>query len=229
MKVNKTLLFFFILIKAGVVIGQEQRNFQSWYAIELEYEPNKRWDFEWKTQLRMDHDPTEINQYLTELSMYGRIVKGFKVGGGLRYTRENDTRGNVQGYRNQFRYHADALFSKRLDDFRIQWRLRYQNRDELGFSRADGDISLKRIRLKTSVDYNIRNWKLDPDLSGELFSRFEPGEQVRIDRYRVTLGTSYKIKKAGRIGLFYRYESSINRTPKRTFDILGLNYKYTFK
>lgn len=229
MKTPKILIALEVLLVTVISFGQEQRNFQSWYAMELEYEPSKYWDFEWKTQLRLDHGPTDINQYLTEVSGYRRIIKGFKLGGGLRYTRENDTRGNVQGYRNQFRYHLDAVYRKKWDDFSLKWRLRYQNRDELGFSRTDGDIPLQRIRLKTSVDYNIRHWKLDPEFSGELFSRFRQGENARIDRYRLTLGTSYKIKKGGAIGLFYRYESSINRDPRRTFDIIGLNYSYTFK
>ncbi len=229
MKANKILLFLIILFQFGVVLAQEQRYLQSWYTVELEYEPDKKWDLGFRNQLRLQHNPSEIGQYFTELNARRKIVKGLKLGGGLRYTRENDTRGNVQGYRNQFRYNVDAFYTQKLDRFRLQWRLRYQNRDELGFSRADGDMPIQRIRLKTSVEYNIRNWKLDPEVEGEIFSRFQEGEQTRIDRYRLTIGTSYKIKKAGKIGLFYRYESSINRDPVRSFDILSLKYAYTIK
>jgi hypothetical protein len=229
MKICKPLLWMWLFFLSVAAMGQEQRYLQSWYTIDLGYEPNKKWDFEFSNQLRLQHNPSEIAQYFTEISARRKIIKDFKLGGGLRYTRENDTRGNVQGYRNQFRYHLDAFYGQKWDDFKFQWRLRYQNRDELGFSRADGDTPVQRIRFKTSLEYTIPNWKLDPEVAGELFSRFQQGDEARIDRYRITVGTSYRIKKAGRIGLYYRFESSINSDPKRTFDIISLKYGYTFK
>ena len=52
------------------------------------------------------------------------------------------------------------------------------------------------------------------------------------DKLRLTVGTSYGLKKYGDISLFYRMERELMPTyvdyPKTT-NIIGLNYTYTFK
>ncbi len=149
---------------------------------------------------------------------------------GFRYIRNNDTNGNIQGYENFFRYNIDLSYRHKLDRLGLKYRVRYQNRNEIGLSSSEGDIARQRFRFKTTFDYNIRNWKLDPELSGELFNGFRKnGTENGFDKYRISLGTSYKVKKIGRFSLFYRLEKEFNVTNPETLNILSFKYTYTIK
>ena len=49
------------------------------------------------------------------------------------------------------------------------------------------------------------------------------------DKYRLTLGTEYKFKKMGTLGLFYRFEKELNESIPETTKIIGIKYSYTIK
>jgi len=68
-----------------------------------------------------------------------KIAKNFKLAGAVRYIRENDNKGNVQGYENHFRFNIDANYKHEIQDFKLGYRVRYQNKNELGISSSEGD------------------------------------------------------------------------------------------
>ena len=209
--------------------SDDTNDLESWNSVNLKYKLNKKWTFDAEVQLRLKDEISEISEYLGELNAQYSVSKAFKLGAGFRYTRENDNVGKVQGYENHFRFHVDATYKHKINDFSIKYRLRYQNKNELGLSTSEGDFANQHIRFKTSFDYNFKNWKLDPIFSAEIFNHFEEGEENGFDKYRLTLGTEYKFKNVGTLGLFYRIEKELNETIPETTNIIGLKYSYTFK
>ncbi len=222
-----------ILILVGLInrtaFAQEERDLASWNSVELGYEIDDNWKIGVEGQFRLKENLKTVDEYFGELTVNRKLFKGFDVRLGLRYIRRNDNRGSIQGYENRFRYHLDGRFKHKLGDFRIGYRLRYQNRNELGVSKDEGDFNVKRVRFKAGLEYKIKNWPLDPKIAGELFSRFEEGTESEIDKYRLTLGTEYSLKNAGDIGLFWRLERSIGETIPDILNIIGLSYSYNFK
>ena len=99
----------------------------------------------------------------------------------------------------------------------------------MGVSSSDGDYAKQYLRLKAAVEYNFKNWKLDPKFAAEIFNRFENGDVDQYNKYRLTLGTDYKIKNFGKLGIFYRIEKDINEAIPETTNIIGLKYTYTIK
>tara|TARA_R110001583_G_scaffold1670_1_gene12982 strand:+ start:1331 stop:2032 length:702 start_codon:yes stop_codon:yes gene_type:complete len=230
-KKNKATIIISILIMvitANISYSQNS-DLANWTTIELKYKLNKKWNFGIEEQLRLKEDISTIDEYFTQLNTEYSITKSFKLGGGFRYIRENDNVGKVQGYKNHFRFQVDASFKQKINDFSIKYRLRYQNKNELGVSNSEGDYANQHIRFKTSIGYNIKNWKLDPEFSAEIFNHFETGKENGFDKYRLTLGTEYKIKKIGTLGVYYRIEKELNETIPETTNIIGLKYSYTFK
>ncbi len=215
------------LLLGSLAFSQVRRDLASWSSIELGYKINNDWKLGLEGQYRLKGNLKVEDQYFAELSLKRKLTRNFDVVGGLRYARFNDDQGNIQGYQSRLRWQTDVLYGTRVGDLKIGLRLRYQNRGELG--RIDNDPNVQRLRLKTALEYKIEGWPLDPEVSGELFSRFEKGEATKVDRYRVTLGTQYDVKKAGSFGAFWRIESSIGETIKDNIYILGLSYSYTFK
>lgn len=231
MRLIKNKLILVVLLISAITYAQDDTSdLASWNTIGIEYKLNKKWSFGLEEQLRLKNNISEIDEYFTELISSYKISKDFKLGFGLRYIRQNDTEGNIQGYENHFRFHLDATYKHKIDRITLSYRLRYQNKNELGISYDEGDYANQNLRLKTAIKYNIDNWPLDPKFSAEIFNRFqEDGEKNGFTKYRLTLGTDYKIKNFGKLGLFYRYQKEINIDIPETLNIIGLKYTYTFK
>lgn len=229
--------FFFRTLLIGIVCihtihsqTEDTNDLESWNSITVRYKPNKKWSFELQEQLRLDENISEISEYFTQLGIERSITKNFDFGVGLRFIRENDNEGSIQGYENHFRFHLDAMYKHELKRFTLQYRLRYQNKNDLSISTSEGDYAKQNIRFKAGMEYNFKNWKLDPKFSAELFNRFQKEEDDNgFSKLRFTLGTDYKFKKLGKLGLFYRIEKDLNETIPETTNIIGLKYIYTIK
>jgi len=196
---KRSLLHLTLLLFCITAIGQTNAtDTELWTSVGLEYEASKAWSFEIEEALRLKDNIGAIDQYFTQVTASYKLFKGTRIGLGGRYSRSNDNSGAVQGYENRFRFNVDASYKYDVNRFTLRHRLRYQNRNELGVSSADGDIARQRFRFKTSLGYNIRKWKLDPKISGEVFNSFATGQQSSFNRYRLVLETAYKFKNAGR-------------------------------
>ncbi|MDA9775698.1 DUF2490 domain-containing protein [Flavobacteriales bacterium] len=206
----------------------EVRDLETWTSAGVTMKLNKDWKFTLSEQLRLKTNSTIVDNYFTELEAKYSGLKGFELGVGLRYIKNNDNQGKIQGYESHFRYNLDLGYKHKLGDFKMGYRVRFQNKNELGVSELEGDEAINKLRIKLGTEYNIKGWKLDPKASVEMFNVLGTG----FDKLRLTVGTSYGLKKYGDISLFYRMERELMPTyvdyPKTT-NIIGLNYTYTFK
>lgn len=220
------LLFF---SNTNLAQTQGETDWASWNSIQLDYELNKKWNLGLEGQFRLKENFSAVDEYFTELSAEYKLFKGFKIGTALRYIRENDNKGNIQGYENHFRFHIEAKYKHKINDLKIGYRLRYQNKNELGISYDEGDFVNQNLRFKTSLRYDFKDWKLDPKFAAEIFHRFQEGRDNGFNKYRLTFGTDYDFKKIGKLGLYYRVEKQLNVDFPDTTNILGLRYTYSFK
>jgi hypothetical protein len=206
----------------------EVRDFETWTSAGVRLKLNKDWEFSLAEQLRLKTNSTIVNNYFTEFEAQYSGFKGFEIGAGLRYIKENDNKGKIQGYESHLRYQFDLGYKHKLGKFKMDYRTRFQNKNELQVSEEQGDTAVNKLRFKIGTEYNIKNWKFDPKASVEFFNLLGTG----FDKYRVTIGTSYGLKKYGDISLFYRMEKELKPAfvnyPKTT-NIIGLNYIYSFK
>jgi hypothetical protein len=221
------LAFLVTPIVAQTGTSYTVRDFESWNSATLEFKPNKKWELSFEEQLRLKDNAGAVDQFFSEFNVTRKLPKDFSIGYGLRYIRENDDKGKVQGYENHLRWNADLAYKHKIDRFTMKYRLSYQSKNELGISEAEGDILAKTIRLKIGADYNIRKWKLDPEFSSEIFR--DLGSFGDFSKFRLTLGTNYKFKNAGELGVFYRMEKQLNVVYPKTTNILGFQYKFTIK
>jgi hypothetical protein len=201
------------------------RDLESWSSIGIKYKPSKKITIGLDQELRLRQNSTLIDQTFTELSFGYKFSKSFYAGLSARFILD---RGAKSPFEKDLRLQFDFGYKHKKNDFSFNYRLRFQNRNELGLSTSEGDYFKNHLRLKASINYNINNWKLDPTFSTELFrdlTRYTGG----FDQWRLTLGTDYSFKKMGELGLFYTYQRELGATyPKNTF-VVGLNYTYTFK
>ncbi|NJB83058.1 DUF2490 domain-containing protein [Wenyingzhuangia aestuarii] len=205
--------------------GQETlvtRDLETWSSLNLKYKINKKWTVALQGQLRLENNSSEVNQYFGQLDLEYSPFKHFEFGGAIRYIKNNDNTGNVQGYENHFRYHLDGQYKHKLSDFSFKYRVRYQNKNELNINNE----AKQYFRFKAAVDYNIKKWKLDPELSGELFRSVGAESENQLDGYRLTLGTSFKVHKSAKMGVYYRFDKELNTTYPKATNIIGVKYTY---
>ncbi|MFD1293063.1 DUF2490 domain-containing protein [Lutibacter holmesii] len=230
---NKTILillaFTLFVVQKNQAQDEDLNDWESWNSIGIKYKLNKKWAFELEQHLRLKENFSEIKKYITQVGVQYNITKKFKVGAAARYISKNDNTGNIQGYEDYFRFHLEASYKHKVDDFTFGYRLRYQNKNELGVSPSEGDYANQHLRFKASVGYNIKNWKLDPEVSAEIFNHFEEGEENGFDRYRITVGSEYNMKAYGKLKFYYRFKKQLNETYPETKNIIGLKYTYTIK
>jgi hypothetical protein len=203
------------------------QDLEFWSSIQLKYKIDKKWSLGLEEQLRLRDDASNIDIYFTELSLNYKPNKHFGFGLNGRFIRDNDDVGKIQGYENHFRWNADMSYKHKIDRFDLKYRFRYQSKNELGITELQGDIPKNVIRLKFGVNYNIKNWKLDPEFATEVFNEVQPDKEL--DKIRFTIGTTFETKSIGDFGAFYRMEKELTGLYPKTTNIVGLKYRYTLK
>ena len=102
---NSYKQIFFLAIVLSVLFSntinaqtEDSKNLNLWSSVEIEYKLNKKWSFELSEQLRLKENISLVDEYFTELQTEYSVNKNFSLAGGLRFIRQNDTEGNIQGY-----------------------------------------------------------------------------------------------------------------------------------
>jgi hypothetical protein len=209
--------------------AQERLNdFEIWAKLAVEGDVGERWKLGLEQQIRFDENSTEVKNFFTEFALNYKISSHFALLGRARFFTRNDNRGADQGFKNYFRYQLGFRIKHEAGQFRFNHRLLYQRRDRFNLTPEEGDVILKYARYRLKTTYKIKNWKYDPIFTGEYFLAFENPVENIPDGMRLGIGTERSYEGFGKLGLFYRYEWTINYPfPEGNF-ILAFAYTYEF-
>lgn len=228
MKRKTPLILAIVLLMAYSANSQTTttvRDLETWTAVGVSKKLNDQFKLNLEQHLRLYDNTSKVDQYFTEFSVRYKPKKFIYLSGGIRYIRDRD-KGN-DSYENHLRFNGDLGFKHDANRFSFDYRIRFQTKNELGFSGDEGDYLRNKFRLKAEVGYDIKNWKLDPEVSAELFRTSGKYEVSQFEKYRITIGTSYKFKKLGKLGVFYRLERELQGVsyPKTT-NIIGVKMMF---
>ena len=228
-KASLVFVAFFILLSTKQLSAQESNDLEGWSALQIDIKVTKKLSFSVAEHLRYKKDISTLSNYFTQLETSYEIFQDFQIGAGVRFIKKNDDIGNRQGIESHFRYQLDALYQHEVKQLNLSYRLRYQNKNELGFSEEEGDIPKGQLRFMLAIGYKLIPIGVVFKLKGELFSTISDGaEPEKIDRNRFTLLASRKFKKIGKFSLFYRIQEDINTIEENVNkSIIGLKYSYS--
>lgn len=235
MNKNIRLTFLLFLITSTICFSQEDDNndFAIWNSIGVKYAPIKKLTFGVEQHLRLKENASQTDEYFTEVQVTYEPFKNIELAHGSRFIRQNDNVGKIQGYEKHYRFNFDLSYNHKIKRFNLFHRIRYQNKRELDLDEDVSEVIKETVRFKTEVGYNIKKWPLDPVFAVEIFSRKRDGYKLisgaKLSRYRLTLGTSYKIKKFGKVGIYYRYQENTRTDNDFVTKVLGLKYSYSIK
>ncbi|MDB4178508.1 DUF2490 domain-containing protein [Flavobacteriaceae bacterium] len=226
-------LLVFLLIFSNQIVAQNSDDLEGWSAVQLDVRASEKVSFSISEHLRYRNDITTVSTYFTQLEANYEVAKDFELGGGVRFIKKNDDVGKKQGIESHFRYQFDASFKHDINRMGLSYRLRYQNKNELGFSEDEGDIAKEQLRLMFGVDYKLLPVNIVFKLKTEFFNTFvNKTVGNKINRQRFTFSASRKFNKFGKISLFYRVQDDLHVKVKKTEvtvskSILGFKYTYS--
>jgi hypothetical protein len=234
-KKNNSLLLFLAVIAgfSNLILAQNSDDLEGWSAVQLDVRASKKMTFSVSEHLRYRNDITTVSTYFTQIETNYEVIKDFELGLGVRFIKKNDDVGKKQGIESHFRYQFDASFKHDINRIGLSYRLRYQNKNELGFSEDEGDIPKEQLRFQFGVGYKLLPISVVFKLKAEFFNTFvDKTVGNKIDRQRFTLSASRKFNRFGEIALFYRTQDNFNVEVKNTEvtvskAILGFKYTYT--
>ena len=216
------------------VVEEDYSDVELWTGVSLKYDLHKRLSFKLEEQLRLKDNLTTFSQLLTEGTLTydpGKVdfLKPLELSVGSRYVVDNDTEGKQQGIEYFFRYNVDVDYKFDFGRFSVDYRFRFQSRNQLGVAALEGDLPVNDIRHRIGFHYKIRDWKLDPKLQVELFNRNNDQTTYNVSRFRVRLGSDYSFVKRQDVDFFIMYEQDLNEAiPERVYG-LGLSYEFDLK
>lgn len=222
----RILLSIILLCLGYYALGQDStlvQDFETWNGVSLKKSfLEKKLDVKFNQEIRLKDNSTQINSILSELELGYKLNKRFNLSTGYRLTFDKKS----DGYENFGRWFADLNFDHKLDQFKLEYRLRYQHQQQFGLTRDAGDYPEMKYRLQAKVEYNIKKWKLDPYISGELFFAHQKYRRIYVDevieptqnvnafeKFRISIGTSYSFNKVIELGAFYRVEKEFKSYP----------------
>jgi hypothetical protein len=201
-------------------------DFESWISAGLKLKVHDKWTFELSEQLRLEKNSTQINQYFTNLAIGYEPFKFIEIGAAFRFYQQNE---EADGYSSHYRINLDVAFKHKLERFSFNYRLRYQFKNELGVTSADGDYFKHGFRLRAKAAYNIKKIPLEPSLAVEMFNEYEKYTLPIFNKLRFTAALAYDFKKYGKLKLFYSLEQEVFTSYPKSTSIVGLGYVYTIK
>lgn len=216
-----------ILLTTKPSYSQDTEDLEGWSAIELGLKASNKLSFSVSEHLRYRNDISTIRNYFTQVKVNYELFKNFELGGGVRYITDNDDVGNKQGREYMFRYQFDAVFKQKIDRVMVSFRLRYQNKNQLGISKSEGDIPTEYTRYRMGLSYKVKPLKINVKLFGEVFNESKSLEENKgFNRHRYTLRLNRKFKNFGTLGIFYAIQDDYSTPIKKCKSIIGFKYNY---
>lgn len=223
MKMKIRITFFLLLIY--IISFTQEKDFVSWTAIEINKKMNKKISLALEEQLRMFNNVSYIKTVFTQISTGFKFNKYFKAEASYRFIQEPDLNFN---YFLKHRYDINLYYKNKINDICFTLRTRFQQSFEDLYKEYANINPEIYIRNKLTLNFDLDK-KYIPYIGTELYyslNNVELSEGKSFKKYRLFLGTNYKINKKQEIKLFYIFQNEINVSNPLNSNIIGIKYSY---
>jgi hypothetical protein len=240
---RKLIILTFLLLSSIFLFSQNYDEMpaihtESWASTDLEIKLNKKITFNLKEEIRLKSIGIPYDRIFTQLNFEYTLFRSIDLGIGYRYINLNDEEGKLYEIENHQRIHGSLAYTLKLDRFSSKIRGQYQTRSEI---LSDEKLSCascpyifssehrKYWRIKNDFQYNIRNWKFDPKISFEFFLLNTQQNTFKLNKYRCSIGTNYKLRGPHEISIKYMYEKEVKKWNPVVVHIFDIQYRYILR
>ena len=220
---KKTGLFLIGILSCTSLWAQD--DFGSILSVEVTKKITKGLNLSFEEEHRSHSNFSATDRFSHCLELSYKPISVLKVGGA--YNPMNYNRG-TKGWELRHRYYFYATGYWDVGRFTVSLRERFQSTKRQGVTETAKRANPKLyLRSRLSVDYNIRKSKFEPFATVELFNTLNDPQNNRMDRVRLTAGTSYKLKKNHSVQLYYRYTNNLDEDEVSIHHV-GAGYAFKF-
>ena len=217
---KRTLIIAAIILVTLKSSAGQNSDFWSWNYIAVNAKVIPSLDIRIQEEFRLDDPFSHMDKYFTEWSVQYQPGKTFSFEGAYRNIREHQ---KDDSWEKQHRLHFSAEAQKKLGRFTPAYRLRWQNYPD-AWNRSKTLYFYLRHKMK--LEWDIPNFKVNPEFSAELFHKFLDDGTNQLSMIRFSLGSSYKFSKHHRINFSLRKQYELDeKTPENAW-ILSLGYRF---
>ena len=209
------------------VPADDNQTFESWNALQLQYEPIEKLSLSLEAQLRLKSVGETYNMSLVEAQAQYELQPFLDLGVGYRNSDRLDDVGKKQGHEKYNRFFGFAQIKTAFDQFDLRFRVQHQVKTQRDVTEGPKDNS--RWRYKFSSRYNVPNWDVDPRVSIEFFMLDELYSSEAYDKFRLSLGSKKRFSNTSALSFKYLYEKEVGITAPASYHILSLRYEFLFQ
>lgn len=223
-QITSSIIIFLLM---PIFISAQESNVTSdlelWSSLGIEKKLGNKWKLSFEEEFRFTQDISRFDIYLSDLGVNYKLNKNFSLGANYRFYSNKDKDGD---FNNAHRLSAKLNCGFKIERFKLDYRLQFQNKDEDFFKGSSNAVYNLRNRL--TATYNIKGTKLEPYVQTELFSRFEKDEEAYFNKVRWTIGLNYSLSKKSDVNIFYRLNNELNQDFNKDTYIIGVGYTFSF-
>ena len=213
--------FNYILLFISHIIIAQETDFKSWSAVEYDMKINNDFTIDLSQHFRLKDDLNSVDSYITEADLSLETKNNITFSTQFRYYIKNDNKGGIQGFENLFRYRIGVEKKIKLKPFNIEFRAAYQNR----FSLERDNKFKKRLRLRPTVEYKIKDWSNNPKIYFEYLKELE-GSNEQSFRYGIASKLNFDDLKSITIRYFFQ-KSKIDLGSTSNWHVISLKYSFS--
>ncbi|MFW5755792.1 MAG: DUF2490 domain-containing protein [Tangfeifania sp.] len=195
---------------SNLKITAQTENFNTWIELEFRKDFLDKFSFRLTPEVRLE-DQFKADEFLFLGKLKYELLPFLDLAGAYRINTEVKKRGNE----NYYRWAFDAQAQQEIGRFKAKVRGRITN-----FTDSSEEDPGTYFRPRTKLEYNIKNNKIEPFFSYELFRNMT---EAQWHKYRIDAGFTRNLGKWHRIELFYRRHNYF--TGKAPVHIVGIGYR----
>jgi hypothetical protein len=204
-----TFLFFIYLQCFG-----QNTDVELWLSAEIRKDLGKKFRLYYEQGYRRDDFLAHTKTFYFETGGFYKPAKFLWIGPYYRFYSD------FRDYRNNHLVGVLVLRGN-LNRFDLKSRSRYIAE----FGRDKGTDHYLRERI--SLDYDIRNFKIDPFIASEFIFHLQP-EKTENEQIRLETGAEWKLAKRHTLDFFYRYQIERNVNDPIRSHVIGIDYCFEF-
>ncbi|HPM12226.1 MAG TPA: DUF2490 domain-containing protein [Bacteroidales bacterium] len=205
----------------------------------IKYKVTDKFDINSQAQIRFNRISQYYEQYNFDLDFVYKLVYSLKFFVGAKYTSIHVNEYGDNFVEKHIRTNYGILYKFDIERYTLVAKIRYHDYFNMSHRQKYNKREQSCIRTYFELSYNIRNWKLDPIIFAEYFYRTSaelkrPKDKFVMDtrppsnKYRLGVGTEYKLYKNNSLSLQYIYDCEIKTWNPSLTHIIEISYKYIF-
>ncbi len=224
MKINFSL--FITLFSFFNSLSQNEERFENWSSFGVDYPIAKNIKIYGAGQLRIKSVGEIYNQSFYEIGLKFKINDFISSGFGYRGIDQLKDAENNQLHKKFRRYHAFLLGSYNFKKYIFRLRLQFQQKNGVGNHDL---ISNDYLRTKFEFTRDVIDWKVNPIVGIEFFTKENLNFDKNFKKYRFSIGTKFDVEKQNSLFINYVLQKEVNVDSPLIQHILVLKYNFSLK